>query len=80
MFFFIIIALCSDNGGDAHKMWRLLLELMPWLIIIVCWAHQINLIVGDYLGLKTDFLSCVPKALLVIKWMNNHSCALGIFR
>jgi hypothetical protein len=80
MFLFIIIALCSDNGGDARKMRRLLLALMPWLIIIVCWAHQINLIVGDYLGLRIDFLTCVPKALLVIKWMNNHSRALGLFR
>jgi hypothetical protein len=79
-FLLIIIALCSDNGGDARKMRRLLLDLMPWLIIFVCWAHQINLIVGDYLSLRIDFLTCVPKALLVIKWMNNHSRALGIFR
>jgi hypothetical protein len=75
-----IIAICSDNGGDARKMRRLLLALMPWLIIIVCWAHQINLIVGNYLSLKVDFLTCVPKALQVIKWMNNHSHTLGIFR
>ncbi|KAI9453922.1 hypothetical protein BJY52DRAFT_1123200 [Lactarius psammicola] len=53
---------------------------MPWLIVIVCWAHQINLIVGDYLSLRIDFLTCLPKALSVIKWMNNHSRALGIFR
>jgi hypothetical protein len=52
---------------------------MPWLIIVVCWAHQINLIVGNYLSLQVDFLTCVPKALLVIKWTNSHSCALGIF-
>jgi hypothetical protein len=80
MFLFVIIALCSDDGGDARKMRRLLLALMPWLIVIVCWAHQVNLIVGDYLGLRMDFLVCVPKALVVIKWMNNHSRALGIFR
>lgn len=76
----IIIALCSDNGGDARKMRRLLLTLMPWLIVTVCWAHQVNLIVGDYLSLRVDFLACVPNALLVVKWMNNHSRALGIFR
>jgi len=80
MFLVVIIALCSDNGGDARKMRRLVLALTPWLVVIVCWAHQINLIVGDYLALRTDFLTCVPKALLVIKWMNNHSRALGIFR
>jgi hypothetical protein len=80
MFLIVVIALCSDNGGDARKMRRLVLALMPWLIVVVCWAHQINLVVGDYLSLRTEFLTCVPKALLVIKWMNNHSRALGIFR
>jgi hypothetical protein len=79
MFLLFIIAVCTDNSGDAWKMRKLLLMLMPWLIIIACWAHQINLIVSDLLGLQIDFLSCVPKALLVIKWMNNHSRALGIF-
>ena len=75
-----IIAACSDDGGDACKMRRLLHALMPWLIIILCWAHQINLIVGDYLALKLPFQDCVAKALTVIKWMNNHSCMLGLFR
>jgi hypothetical protein len=75
-----IIAACSDDGGDARKMRRLLHALMPWLIVILCWAHQINLIVGDYLALKLPFQDCVPKALNLIKWMNNHSRALGLFR
>jgi hypothetical protein len=57
----------------------LLLVLMPWLIIILCWAHQINLIIGDYLALKLPFQDCVLKTLNVIKWMNNHSCTLGLF-
>jgi hypothetical protein len=76
----VIIAACSDDGGDARKMRRLLLVQMPWLIIVLCWAHQINLVVGDYLSLKLPFQGCVPKALKVIKWMNNHSRALGLFR
>ena len=52
---------------------------MPWLIVILCWAYQINLIVSDYLALKVPFQDCVAKALVVIKWMNNHSRALGLF-
>jgi hypothetical protein len=75
-----VIAACSDDGGDARKLRHLLLAQMPWLIIVLCWAHQINLIVGDYLCLKLPFQDCVPKALKVIKWMNNHSHALGLFR
>ena len=73
-----VIAVCSDDGGDARKMRRLLRTQMPWLIITLCWAHQINLIVGDYLTLKLQFQACVSKALVVIKWMNNHSRALGL--
>jgi hypothetical protein len=79
MYTLSIIVACSDDGSDAHKMQWLLLLLMPWLIIILCWAHQINLIVGVYLSLKLPFQDCIPKALKVIKWMNNHSHALGLF-
>lgn len=75
-----VIAVCSDDGGDARKMRRLLRMTMPWLIITLCWAHQVNLIVGDYLALKLPFQDCISKALVVIKWMNNHSRALGLFR
>ena len=61
-----IIAACSDDGGDARRMRRLLLALMPWLIIILCWAHQINLIVGDYLSLKLPFQNYIQKTLMII--------------
>ncbi|KAH9954013.1 ribonuclease H-like domain-containing protein [Lactifluus volemus] len=76
----LLIAFCCDDGGDARKFRRLLLALMPWLIVTVCWAHQINLIVGNFLSLKIDLLKCIPTALEVIKWFNNHSCANGILQ
>ncbi|KAH9015279.1 hypothetical protein EDB83DRAFT_2232756 [Lactarius deliciosus] len=59
-------------------MCRLLLTTRPDLIVILCWAHQINLMVGGYLKLKTPFMECVPQALEVIKWFNNHSVPLGL--
>jgi hypothetical protein len=76
----IIIAWCTDDGGDGRKMRRLLFLRMPWLIILLCWAHQMNLIVGDYLKLRIDFLQCVNQAVEVVKWFNNHSRALGLLR
>ena len=46
MYGLMVIAAYSDDGGDACRMRWLLLLLMPWLIIILSWAHQINLIVS----------------------------------
>ena len=80
VFGLLLIAFCTDDGGDARKFRRLLLELMPWIIVTPCWAHQINLVVGNFLSLKIDLLECVPKALEVAKWFNNHSRASGILR
>lgn len=80
VFGLLLIAFCTDDRGDARKFRRLLLEQMPWLIITPCWAHQINLVVGDFLSLKIDLLKCVLKALEVVKWFNNHSHASGVLQ
>jgi hypothetical protein len=76
----ILIAYCTDDGGDARKMRRLLLIQMPWLIVLLCWAHQMNLVVGDYLKLGVDSMHCVKQAVDVVNWFNNHSHALGLLR
>ena len=73
-----IIAWCTDNGPDGKKMRRLLGVMFPRLFVIVCWAHQINLIVGDFLGLKEEYLKSVKDALEVIKWFTAHSTALAL--
>ena len=78
IFLVTIIAWCSDDGGNTRKMCRLLVIDWLWLIILLCWAHQINLIVGDLLVLKIPLFDCIPKAIDVIKWFNSHSRALGI--
>jgi hypothetical protein len=76
----IIVAYCCDDSGDGRKMRRLLFCHMNWLIILLCWAHQMNLIVGDFLKLRIDCLQCVTQAVEVVKWFNNHSRALGLLR
>ena len=43
-----LITWCTDDGPDGKKMRRLLQVLFVWLIIILCWVHQINLVVGDF--------------------------------
>ena len=73
-----LIAWCTDDGPDGKKMRRLLGAMLLWIIIIVCWAHQINLIVGDFLGLKEPYLKCIKEGLEIIKWFNAHSAALAL--
>lgn len=36
-----LIAWCSDAGGDSAKMRRLLVQKLPHLIAVDCWAHQV---------------------------------------
>ena len=47
-----VIAWCTDGGPDTKQGKQLLGEAFLWMIILVCRAHQINLIVGDLLRLR----------------------------
>lgn len=75
-----VIAWCTDDGPDGKKMRRLLRNKYAWMITTVCWAHQINLVVGDFLSLKVDYRVVIALALDVIKWFNNHNRALFYLR
>ena len=73
-----VIAWCTDAAGDAKKMRKDLIKQMPWLISLDCAAHQVNLVFGDLFKLKSTYLTTIDMAVEVIKWFNNHSCALGL--
>ncbi|PCH43941.1 hypothetical protein WOLCODRAFT_39688, partial [Wolfiporia cocos MD-104 SS10] len=74
----VIVAWCTDASGESRKMRRLLQQKFPWIITVDCWAHQINLVVGDYFKLKSTVSHTMDDALEVAKWFNNHSRALGL--
>lgn len=73
-----IIAWCTDDGPDGKKMRRLLQAQFPWPITLLCWAHQINLVVGDALSIRRSVTEDINHALEVIKWFNNHGTALEL--
>jgi hypothetical protein len=50
------------------------------MIVVLCWAHQINLIVDDILRLKLDFLQAISLSQEVIKWFNGHDNTLTLLR
>ncbi|KAJ6592924.1 ribonuclease H-like domain-containing protein [Mycena capillaripes] len=71
----ILVAFCCDSGGDSRGLRPLLLNLMPWILTIPCWAHQINLVVKEYIGCSgvTEILA---NYLKIINWFSSHKRAL----
>jgi hypothetical protein len=71
---------CADEGPDTKKGKRLMGERFLWMIILVCWAHQMNLIVGDLLGVKHELIEVIRIALDIITWFNGHAAPLSWLR
>lgn len=67
-----LIAWVTDDGPDGKKARRLLHRDFPSIIVSVCWAHQINLIIGDYLKQNPALRHYVKKAIMVIRWFRDH--------
>ncbi|EMD37962.1 hypothetical protein CERSUDRAFT_29916, partial [Gelatoporia subvermispora B] len=76
----VVVAWCTDSSGESVKMRRLLRQRIPSIVTVACWAHQLNLVVADYLKVKQPFIAVVDTAVEVIKWFNNHGRALGLLK
>ncbi|KZT18808.1 hypothetical protein NEOLEDRAFT_1023365, partial [Neolentinus lepideus HHB14362 ss-1] len=68
-----VIAWCTDCSGEALKMCRPLHEWFPWIVTVECWAHQIDLVVGNYFKINVSYIKGMDKAIEIVKWFNNHS-------
>ena len=64
---------CTDEGPDMKKGKWLMGEAFLWIIILMCWAHQMNLIMGDLLGVKHKLIEVIKTALEIITWTFNTS-------
>lgn len=67
-----VIAWITDDGPDGKKARRLLHHFYSWIIVSVCWAHQVNLMVGDYLKRNPSTMQVVSSANDVIRWFREH--------
>ncbi|TFY66832.1 hypothetical protein EVG20_g4259 [Dentipellis fragilis] len=77
----VVIAWCTDASGEAAKMRRLLVQCMPELVVVDCWAHQMNLVTGDILKhAAIKFKVALDDALEIVKWFNSHTRALGMLK
>ncbi|QRW20585.1 hAT family dimerization protein [Rhizoctonia solani] len=73
-----IVGWVSDAGGDLRGMRICLGKEHPELLLFDCWAHQIQLVVGDVLKLKNDLVAAGNNAQEIAKWFILHSQALGL--
>ncbi|EUC55842.1 DUF659 family protein, partial [Rhizoctonia solani AG-3 Rhs1AP] len=73
-----VIAWVSDAGGDSRAMRVRLHRLRPYILVFDCWAHQINLVVGDILSRSSRLVDTADSAISIIKWMLRHSYLLGL--
>ncbi|KAJ7105348.1 ribonuclease H-like domain-containing protein, partial [Mycena epipterygia] len=75
----IVIYFTTDADGGSKK-GRILLGLKrPWLILPSCWAHQFQLILGDYFKVNDAAAILAEDATALIAWINNHGKVRKIF-
>ncbi|KAJ7758153.1 ribonuclease H-like domain-containing protein [Mycena maculata] len=74
----IMIAYCTDDGGDARGMRVRLKRVKPKLLVPPCWGHQVNLIVAEVLELDVPCMLSIDDGLNIVKWFTNHSRAIGL--
>ncbi|KAI0771477.1 ribonuclease H-like domain-containing protein [Trametes elegans] len=74
----VVVGYCTDAGGDTKAMRELLRQQFPWIITVDCWAHQMNLLVGDYFKHMRHYAGYMDQAEEIIKWFNNHTRALAM--
>ncbi|KAF7376954.1 DUF659 family protein [Mycena sanguinolenta] len=71
----IMVAFCCDSGGDSQGLRPLLLKAMPWILTIPCWAHQINLVMKDFIS-RPEVATILAQCLKVINWFSSHKRAI----
>ncbi|KAJ6623316.1 ribonuclease H-like domain-containing protein [Mycena sp. CBHHK59/15] len=75
----IVIYFTTDADGGSKKGRLLLGKIRPWLILPSCWAHQFQLILGDYFKVYHFAAVIAEEATELIAWINNHSRVRKIF-
>ncbi|KAJ7724310.1 ribonuclease H-like domain-containing protein [Mycena maculata] len=75
----IIIYFITDADGGSKKGRVLLGKERRYLILPSCWAHQFQLILGDYFKVHKFAAATAETATALIGWINNHGKLRKIF-
>lgn len=73
-----VVAFTSDASGESRKARLMLRQELPHLVVPDCYAHQINLIVGDYFKVANSMLfAFTTKANDLISWLRSRPQIIG---
>ncbi|KAF5346601.1 hypothetical protein D9758_013487 [Tetrapyrgos nigripes] len=74
-----VIYLVTDADGGSKKGRAVLAKKRPDLILPSCWAHQFQLILGDYFKVYELARMVSEEATFLLGWINNHGKVRKIF-
>ncbi|KAG1720850.1 ribonuclease H-like domain-containing protein [Suillus lakei] len=77
-----VVAITSDASGESRAARKRLVDEFPWLVAPDCFAHQINLVVGDYYKVPSTslFIQYTKKATDLITWLRSKTIVLSMLR
>ncbi|KAF5350685.1 hypothetical protein D9756_008505 [Leucocoprinus leucothites] len=75
-----IVAIVTDASGETRKARREFVKKYPSVVVLDCYAHQINLVVGDYFKHGCDFLEYTDMAESLITWIRSKTMLLGLIQ
>ncbi|KAJ6607786.1 ribonuclease H-like domain-containing protein, partial [Mycena sp. CBHHK59/15] len=75
----VVIYFIMDADGGRRKGHVLLGKERAYLILPSCWAHQFQLILGDYFKVNKFAADTAELVTTLIGWINNHGQVRKIF-
>ncbi|KAF8642816.1 hypothetical protein AX16_009400, partial [Volvariella volvacea WC 439] len=73
-----VIAIVTDASGEGAKAWRMYKKKYKLVIVLNCYGHQVNLVVGDYFK-ATDIsvLKYTDDTAKLITWLQSKTQVLA---
>ncbi|GAA6037886.1 hypothetical protein JCM8097_005087 [Rhodosporidiobolus ruineniae] len=73
-----IAAVCTDSGSDCASARRQYLVKNPHVIVVPCYAHQLQLVIGDVFK-QSEVLAKADKLVQTfVVWARSHSRVIGL--
>ncbi|KAJ6623326.1 ribonuclease H-like domain-containing protein, partial [Mycena sp. CBHHK59/15] len=74
-----VVAFLTDNDSGSKRGRNLLAEARPWLLVFPCWAHQGQLVLGEYIRENAEGAKLLEELIEFVHWLNNHDKVRDIF-